>query len=172
MMVKLDFFSILQTGWDYIWEAPIAWFLQQTLFSQILIIVGIIAVSIAAVILVYYILKGVVYLLYYLFKGLYYLFKALFLGIYKLFELIFYAISGKPREKKNIIKPTTDQPIVLDDQSPQIFERDDIDFPNFCSECGRKITESLEPLLISRGVAFCFYCGNEFKVTTSNGAEY
>lgn len=168
----MDFFNILQTGWDYIWEDSIAWFFQQTLFSQILIIVGIIAVSIAAVVLVYYILKGVAYLLYYLFKGLYYLFKALLLGIYKLFELIFYAISGKPRKKKNYIKSTPDKPIVLNDQSPQIFENNDIEFPNYCTECGRKITESLEPLLISRGVAFCFYCGNEFKVTTSNGAEY
>ncbi|MHA2473182.1 MAG: hypothetical protein ACXAES_08115, partial [Promethearchaeota archaeon] len=86
-MVKLDFLNIWQTSWDYIWQNPITWFLQQSLLNQILIMVGIIAISIAAVILVYYVLKGVVYLLYYLFKGLYYLFKALFLGIYKLFEL-------------------------------------------------------------------------------------
>ncbi|MHA2290207.1 MAG: hypothetical protein ACXABG_15585 [Promethearchaeota archaeon] len=168
----MDFLNILQTGWDYIWQNPIAWFLQQSLLSQILILVGIIAISMAAVILIYYILKGVVYLLYYLFKGLYYLFKALFLGIHKLFELIIYGIPGKPKENEKIIASIPEQPFGQDSQSSQLIDSDDLDLPNYCSDCGRKITESLESLLISQGVAFCFYCGNEFKVTTPKAAEY
>ncbi|MHA1914778.1 MAG: hypothetical protein ACW986_05435 [Promethearchaeota archaeon] len=168
----MDFWIIFQTGWDYIWENPIAWFLQQTLLSQILIIVGVVAISIAAVILVYYILKGLAYFLYYIFKGLYYLFKAIFLGCYKLFELLFYVISGKPRGKKQIITPPSDQPTVLIEPSPKMVERSEVEMPNFCTECGQKITESLESLLISRGVAFCFYCGNEFKVKMAKDASY
>jgi hypothetical protein len=97
--------SIFQTVWDRIWNDPIGWFLEFPLLGQILIIIGLIALTIAALVLVYYILKGVAYLLYYLFKGLYLLLKAIFTGIYKLFEGLFYAISGKPKKTAQKITP-------------------------------------------------------------------
>ena len=172
MLVKLAYWDIFQTSLDFIWEKPIAWFLQQPLLSQILIIVGIVALVIAAVILVYYILKGVVYLLSYIFKGLHYLFKGIFLGVYKLYELLYYAISGKPREKKQIITPAPEKSTDSIEQPSRIIERNDATFPKYCTECGQEITESLESLLISKGVAFCFYCGNQFKLKMAKFSNY
>ena len=87
--------GILTTNWDIIWNDPIGWFLELSLFVQILIGIVLIAIAITALVLVYYILKGVAYLLYYLFKGLYYLFKGIYTGLSKLFEGLSYGISGK-----------------------------------------------------------------------------
>jgi hypothetical protein len=156
--------SIFQINWDYIWGDPIGWYLELPLLGQILIIVAIIALSILAVILVYYILKGVAYLLYYLFKGLYYLFKGIYLGLYKLFEALYYAISGKPKKKEEIIPKTPKSPPIPPQQATNLIEPNEIRIPNYCTECGQKITESLESLLISRGIAFCFYCGKEYEL--------
>jgi len=161
--MNLDW-SIFQTGWDYIWKDPIGWFLELPLLSQILFIIVIIAISIIAVILVYYVLKGVAYLLYYLFKGLYYLFKGIFLGVYKLFEALYYAISGKQKKKEEIITQIPEAPTLPPQQVSNLIERNEIRFPNYCTECGQKITESMESLLISRRSAFCFHCGKEYEL--------
>jgi len=40
MNMNIDW-SIFQTGWDYIWEDPIGWFLGLPLLNQILILIGI-----------------------------------------------------------------------------------------------------------------------------------
>ncbi len=156
--------GILETGWERIWNDPIGWFLEFPLFTQILIIIGLIALTIAALVLVYYILKGVAYLLYYLFKGLYLLLKAIFTGIYKLLEGLYYAISGKPRKKAPQITSLPSEPIIPPEDSPMSPEVTDVKIPYYCTECGQKITESMNTLLTSRGVAFCFYCGKEFKL--------
>ena len=169
--MNIDWY-IFQTGWDYIWKDPIGWFLELPLLSQILFIIVIVALSILAVILVYYILKGVVYLLYYLFKGLYYLFKGIFLGFYKLFEAIYYAISGKPKKKEEIIPQTPEAPTIPPHQVSNLTERNEIRFPNYCTECGQKITESMESLLISRGIAFCFHCGKEYELKIAVNPNY
>ncbi len=92
-------FTFLQTGWNLIWEDPIGWYLSLPLVGQILVIIIAIRLAIVALVLVYYILKGLAYLLYYLFKGLFYLFKGIYLGFYKLLETIYYAVSGKPKKK-------------------------------------------------------------------------
>ncbi|MHA2181435.1 MAG: hypothetical protein ACXAAH_08435 [Promethearchaeota archaeon] len=147
-----------------IWSDPIGWFLDFPLGVQILIIVGLIALTIAALVLVYYILKGVAYLLYYLFKGLYLLLKAIFTGIYKLFEELFYSISGKPRKKIQEVTPPSGEPINLPEYTSEFQEESNIKIPYYCTECGQKITESMNSLLTSQGVAFCFYCGTEFKL--------
>jgi len=164
--------SIFQTGWDYIWEDPIGWFIALPLLSQILIIIGIIVLTIIAVVLVYYILKGVAYLLYYLFKGLYYLFKGIFLGLYKLFEALYYAITGKLKKKEEIIPQTPEAPTIPPQQVTKLIERTEIIIPSYCTECGQKITVSMESLLISRGIAFCFYCGKEFELKMVENPNY
>jgi hypothetical protein len=155
---------ILQTGWERIWSDPIGWFLEFPLLTQVLIIIG-------ALVLVYYILKGVGYLLYYLFKGLYLLLKAIFTGIYKLFEGIFYAISGKPRKKEKVITSPHPEPVQVSDHEPKFKEGSEAKIPYYCTECGQKITDSMNSLLTSRGVAFCFYCGKEFKLKTTQYSE-
>ncbi|MFW9877122.1 MAG: hypothetical protein ACFFG0_28870 [Candidatus Thorarchaeota archaeon] len=159
--------NIFQSGWDYIWKDPIGWFLGLPLLNQILIIIGITILTILAFVLVYYILKGVAYLLYYFCKGLYYLFKGIFLGSYKLFEALYYAISGKPKKKENLIPNSPGVPIITPPQFDNLIERNEKRIPSYCTECGQKITESMESLLISRGIAFCFYCGAQFELKTT-----
>jgi hypothetical protein len=156
--------TIFQTGWDYLWQDPIGWFLELPLLTQILVFIWLIAITIAAIVLVYYILKGVAYLLYYLFKGLYYLLKGIFLGFYKLFEALYYAISGKPNIKKEQTPQTLEPPAMPPEQISTIIQQNEVRIPNYCTECGQKITESMESLLTSRGVAFCFYCGKEYEI--------
>ena len=163
--------GILTTVWDRIWSDPIGWFLEFPLFGQVLIIIGLIALTIAALVLAYYILKGVAYLLYYLFKGLYLLFKAIFTGIYKLFEELYYTISGKPRKKAQKITLPPTEPIVSPENIPKSQEVTDVKIPYYCTECGQKITDSMNTLLSSRDVAFCFYCGKEFKLKKTEYSE-
>jgi hypothetical protein len=163
--------GIMQTVWDRIWSDPIGWFLEFPLVGQILIIIGLIALTIAVLVLVYYILKGVAYLLYYLFKGLYLLLKAIFTGIYKLLEELFYAISGKPRKKVQKITPPSNVPINIPEYTPKSQEVTNVKIPYYCTECGQKITESMNSLLVSRGVAFCFYCGTEFTLKKTEYSE-
>lgn len=164
--------SRFQTGWDYIWEDPLGWFLELPLLIQTLFIITIIALSILAVVLVYYILKGVAYLLYYLFKGLYYLFKGIFLGLYKLFEILYYAISGKPKKQEELIPQTPESPTIPPQQASNLIERNEIRIPYYCTECGQKITDSMESLLISRGIAFCFYCGKQFELKMAENPNF
>jgi hypothetical protein len=117
-------------------------------------------------------LKGVAYLLYYLFKGLYYLFKGIFLGLYKLFQALYYAISGKPKKKEEMILQSPGTPTIPPQQVNNLIERNEIRIPNYCTECGQKITESMESLLISRGIAFCFYCGKQFELKIAESRSY
>ncbi|MFX1345578.1 MAG: hypothetical protein ACFFAI_10755 [Promethearchaeota archaeon] len=164
--------SLFQTGWDYIWKDPIGWFLELPLLNQILILIGIVILSILAIVLVYYVLKGVAYLLYYLFKGLYYLFKAIFLGLYKLFEALYYAITGKSKKKGETPPQTHEISTIPPHQVPTLIERNEISIPSYCTECGQKITKSMESLLISRGIAFCFYCGKGFKLKVAENSNF
>ena len=165
--------SIFQTGWDYIWKDPVGWFLELPLLSQILMIIGIIALTILAVVLIYYILKGVAYLLYYLFKGLYYLFKSIFHGLYKLFEALYYAISGKP-------KPESGTPAQEQQAPPQVEKQPEPITPvqktyqtvnpdvAFCSECGNKFSGSMVQTLSNKGFVYCIHCGKGFQGNSIN----
>lgn len=164
--------NLLQSSWDVIWEDPITWFLELPLFSQIILVIGVIALLIGVIILIFYILKGVAYLLYYLFKGLYYLFKGIFIGLYKLFEALYYAISGKPKKWKGKILTTTDVQVTPVQQrlSQYGIERENI--PSYCTECGHKLTESMQSLLISRGSAYCFHCGMQFELKAYENPKF
>jgi len=152
------------TNWDIIWNDPIGWFLELSLFVQILIGIVLIAIAITALVLVYYILKGVAYLLYYLFKGLYYLFKGIYVGLSKLFERLSYGISGKPMKKDQTMPPISKESIGPPEHVSNFEEIAEVKIPYYCTECGQKITESMNVLLTERGVAFCFYCGKEFML--------
>ncbi len=156
--------GILTTNWDILWNDPIGWFLGLSLLVQILVFVVLIAIAILALILVYYILKGVAYLLYYLFKGLYYLLKGIFTGLSKLLERLSYEISGKPRKKDQSTSPISKEYIEHPKHVSNFEEIAEVKTPYYCTECGQKITDSMGTLLNERGVAFCFYCGKEFKL--------
>jgi len=168
---KIIDLGTLTTNWDILWNDPIGWFLGLPLFIQILIIIVAIAIVIITLVLVYYILKGVAYLLYYFFKGLYYLLKAIFTGLSKLFEGLFSAISGKPRKKDKNNPPISKELIVPPVQVSNIEETAEAKIPYYCTECGQKITESMNALLNDRGVGFCFYCGKEFTLKNAETSK-
>ncbi|MFW9818578.1 MAG: hypothetical protein ACFFE5_03125 [Candidatus Thorarchaeota archaeon] len=155
------------------WQEIVDWFLAQPLFAQVLVIIGVVAVLALAVILVYYVLKGIGYLIYYLFKGIYYLLKGIGLLIYKIFEGLYYLISGKPKPNKCCEIPNEQQPTPQQSpQSNQVKEEEPI-VPiqktsqiirpevTFCSECGSKFTDTMLQSLSETGVAYCIHCGSK-----------
>ena len=150
------------------WQEIVNWFLIQPIYAQILVLVGVFAVLTLAVILVYYILKGVGYLVYYILKGVYYLLKGIGLLVYKIFEGLYYAISGKPKPDKNqdTVQQAPPQVIVIKQVEELIvpiqktvqYIRPEV---AFCSECGNKFSDSMVQTLSERGVAYCIHCGNK-----------
>lgn len=161
-MVDINVFGIA-------WQEIVNWFLAQPIFAQVLVLIGVFAVLVLAVILVYYILKGVGYLVYYLLKGVYYLLKGIGLLFYKLFEGLYYAISGKPKPQSNTETPQQAQ---QQQQAPQVKEEEPI-VPiqkssqlvrpevTFCSECGSRFTDTMLHSLTETGVAYCIHCGSK-----------
>ncbi|MFX1571402.1 MAG: hypothetical protein ACFFB0_01525 [Promethearchaeota archaeon] len=164
--------TLFQTGSDVVWDNPVGWFSSLPLISQILIIVGLIALSIAVLVLVYYLLKGLAYLLYYIFKGLYYLFKGIFLGLYKFFEAFYYVISGKRKKVKQEILIIPDSSQTSRENIPHKIDQITSKIPIYCTECGQRITESMAFLLTSQGVGYCFHCGKEFKKQKSYKSNF
>ncbi|MFX0003396.1 MAG: hypothetical protein ACFE9C_10245 [Candidatus Hodarchaeota archaeon] len=156
-------------GFVIAWQEILDWFLAQPLYAQILVLIGVFAVLVLAVILVYYILKGVGYLVYYLLKGVYYLLKGIGLLFYKIFEGLYYAISGKPKPQK-CCAPTQEEQ-VPQQQQPQVEEEPIIPIQKspqmvrpevtFCSECGSKFTDTMLQSLSNTGVAYCIHCGSK-----------
>ena len=152
------------------------WFLSVPIYGQVLVVVGAVAVLILAVVVVYYVLKGVAYLIYYILKGVYFLLKAIFLGIYKLFEELYYGITGNPRPVKNEEEAEAESDVsqaqVKEPQietSPVIKQMAPIQ-PDaaYCSECGNQFTEQMQEKLHENLRVFCIYCGKGYK---SNAIE-
>ena len=153
-----------------IWQEIVDWFLIQPIYAQILVLVGVFAVLTLAVILIYYILKGVGYLVYYILKGVYYLLKGIGLLFYKIFEGLYYAISGKPRPQSNTETP---QQAPQQQQPPQVKKEEEPIVPiqkssqlvrpevTFCSECGSRFTDTMLQSLTETGVAYCIHCGSK-----------
>jgi hypothetical protein len=164
------------SDWFYMWFEPFMdWFLTLPLIVQVSFIIGITAVLILTVILVYYILKGVAYLIYYLFKGLYLLLKAIFTGIYKLFKELYYAISGRPKPNKQK-EELEEQPIIIYEKTPTSISHTNQPVPTtqksfqevdshvaYCSECGNKFTERMSAQIHKEGQTYCVYCGKGFR---------
>ncbi len=156
-----------------------AWFLNIPIPAQVLIIIGTVASLILAVLIVYFVLKGVGYLIYYILKGVYLLLKGIFEGLYKLFEEIYYDLSGKPKPVKNssgseeqkvnppqtYVGPEIIKPVLKEIQTVQ---------PNavYCTECGSQYTERMLEQLAENGIAFCVYCGKGYKSTKVAAEQY
>jgi hypothetical protein len=165
-MVDVSIFGIL-------WEEIVNWYLIQPIYGQILVLVGVIALLALAVVIVYYILKGVAYLVYYLLKGVYYLLKAIGLLFYKLSEALYYAISGKP-------KPESGTPAQEQQAPPQVEKQPEPITPvqktyqtvnpdvAFCSECGSKFSSSMVQTLSNKGLVYCIHCGKGFQGNSIN----
>jgi hypothetical protein len=166
--------------WDYIrdqilfgLEEFMNWFLTIPMYGQILVIIGIVASLILAVVIVYYVLKGVAYLIYYILKGVYLLLKGIGLGFYKLAEALYYAISGKQKpikeEKEQEVQQekTVQFPVqkTAEPMRPIQPEFQPIN-PNaaYCSECGGEFTSKMHEQLAESGVIFCVNCGKGYKL--------
>ena len=154
------------------WQEFMTWFLSMPIPAQVLMIIGTVASLILAVLIVYFVLKGVGYLIYYILKGVYLLLKGIFEGLYKLFEEIYYAISGKPKPVKKT--PSCEEQKVNPPQTyvePEIIKpvlkQVETIHPNavYCSECGSQYTEKMLEQLAENGIAFCVYCGKGYKST-------
>ncbi len=155
------------------WEEIVNWYLAQPIYGQILVLVGVIALLALAVVILYYILKGVAYLVYYILKGVYYLLKGLGLLFYKAFEALYYVISGKPKPESST--PAQDQqappqverqpePIITVQKTYQTINPD----VAFCSECGSKFSDSMVRTLSNNGLVYCIHCGKGFQSRSIN----
>ncbi|MHA2180046.1 MAG: hypothetical protein ACXAAH_01340 [Promethearchaeota archaeon] len=151
-----------------IWEEIVNWFIVQPIYAQVLVLVGVIALLALAVVIVYYVLKGVAYLVYYVLKGVYYLLKGIGLLFFKIFEALYYAISGKP--KPECCPPAQEQQV-----APQVEKQAEPITPvqktyqtinpdvAFCSECGSKFSDSMVQTLSNKGFVYCIHCGKGFQ---------
>ncbi|MBN1803601.1 MAG: hypothetical protein JW891_18975 [Candidatus Lokiarchaeota archaeon] len=144
----------------FYWQDFANWFVTIPLLAQILLIIAAFAIIALAIILVYYVLKGVAYLIYYLFKGLYYLFKGIGMGIYKLGEALYYAISGKQKPIKQASVETEIKEQFIQVKTPIGRSYNEPSRISFCNECGAKFTRKMNEQLNTKGQVYCVHCGN------------
>ena len=150
------------------WQEIVDWFLVQPLYGQILVLIGAVAVLALAVVIAYYVIKGVAYLVYYLLKGIYYLLKGIGLLFYKLCEALYYAISGKEKPNANIQEQqgveVIQKPV---QQVPQLQPQKVVQFVDhdaaFCTECGNEFSQAMAQQLHEKGFVYCINCGKGFK---------
>ncbi|MFX0029328.1 MAG: hypothetical protein ACFE8B_08970 [Candidatus Hermodarchaeota archaeon] len=149
------------------WEEIVDWYIAQPLYGQILVLIGLFAVLALAVVIVYYVLKGVAYLVYYVIKGIYYLLKGIGLLFYKLFEALYYAISGKPKPEVANVQEQATPPQVEKEPEPitpvqRTYQKVQPDVA-FCSECGNPFSDSMIQTLTNKGFVYCIRCGHGFQ---------
>ncbi|MFX1239472.1 MAG: hypothetical protein ACFFA0_01610 [Promethearchaeota archaeon] len=151
-------------------EEIINWYLAQPLYGQILVLIGLVAVIALAVVILYYVIKGVAYLVYYVAKGVYYLLKGIGLLFYKLFKSLYYAISGKPKPESTTVQEQQEPPQVVKEpelitpvqRTYQIVQPD----VAFCSECGSPFSDSMVQTLSNKGFVYCIRCGHGFQANS------
>lgn len=130
------------------------WYLQQPLYGQVLAIIGIIAILVLTVLLIYYIIKGIAYLIYYSIKGVFYLLKYIGYGFFKLFEGFYLLVSGKSKYKSqnnnqfNIWNNSTKEPRI---------------FLEYCSECGKRLSNKMKNYLKKNEIVYCVNCGTRIE---------
>ncbi len=131
----------------------IEWYMVQPIYGQIFAIIGIFVLLALAIILIYYVIKGIAYLVFYIIKGVYYILKGIGYGFFKLFEGFYKLVSGK---RKSQVKEN----IETDEKHIDTNELNII----YCSECGRRFTKKMNHQLSVNGIAFCVNCGKQFRL--------
>jgi len=131
------------------------WYLNQPIYGQVLALIGLITLLALAITLVYYIIKGIAYLVYYIFKGIYYLLKGIGYGFYKLFEGFYFLVSGESKASTQKDEYTNIQ---------NNFTNENHYILEYCSECGRKISERMKLYFEKNGMAFCENCGKQLTL--------
>lgn len=149
----VDFWTVFMTFKD--------WFLTVPFIIQVLIIAALTAITVGALVLTYYVIKGVFWLIF---------------QIFKLFIELFKVIFGINRDKK-INAPTT-QPASKTVQT-QVSSRPTLptvaitpavqtQIPTatkmFCPNCGQSFTDSMIALVQKNGKTFCEFCGAQVEI--------
>lgn len=144
-------------------------FLGFSLFEQIIILACVVAVTVLAGMLVYYILKGVAYLVYYILKGVYLLIAGIIKGFYRLFKAI-----GKHGAKiLEEIGDTIDDAFNSDITPEKVGAAMSVPAQSnaqagpkhhFCTQCGTEYSENMEEALQNHDVCFCQACGSQTKI--------
>ncbi|MHA2392931.1 MAG: hypothetical protein ACXAEX_13375 [Promethearchaeota archaeon] len=150
----MDWDDIVDT--IYLWYNEFfEWYSVQPIYGQIFIIIGVIALLTLAIVLVYYVIKGIAYLIYYILKGVYYLLKGIGLGFFKLCEGFYYLVSGEEKPAKS----------TQNEESQTIMQHND-NSNNFlyCSECGQRFSIKMTNQIYTNGTVFCANCGKQFRV--------
>ncbi len=133
----------------------VEWYLEQPIYGQVLAIIGIITLLALVITLVYYVIKGIAYLVYYVFKGLYLLLKYIGYGFYKLTEGFYYLVSGKSKPSKQENSQTN-----IRNNSTSEYQY----ILEYCSECGRRMSERMKSHFNENGMAFCENCGTRLTL--------
>ena len=76
------------------------------------------------------------------------------------------------KNDKKIITPDPGPSPIPVQEKLTYYEVDRTKIPSYCTECGHKLTESMQSLLTSRGTAFCFKCGLQFELTTVENPNF
>jgi hypothetical protein len=142
-------------GIEFWYNTFIEWYLSAPIFAQVLAIIGLITIFALAITLIYFVIKGVAYLVYYLLKGLYLLLKYIGYGFYKLTEGFYLLVSGKSKSPKPDNSQNNIQNNIVSHQN-YILE--------YCSECGRKVSEKMKSYFLKNGTTFCENCGTHLNL--------
>jgi hypothetical protein len=156
------------------------WFTAADFLTQLLVIVGLVAVTVGIFALIYYIIKGVFWVLYQILKLFIELIKAIF-GIGKTFipktqpaPATTQPTANQQLIHQTIIQPnpnTTSQPTVQvtyvaaqPTQMAQPVQPTQTMSPSIqklhCPNCGQQFTAQMIQLIAKDGKTFCEYCGN------------
>jgi DNA-directed RNA polymerase subunit RPC12/RpoP len=136
----------------------IEWFIEQPLYGQILVIIGIVALLALTVTLLYYIIKGVAYLVYYTIKGVFYLLKYIGYGFFKLCEGFYLLVSGKSK-----LKTENNNQNGINTKSSEEKHV----FLEYCSECGKRSSIKMKNHLEVNEMVYCVNCGTRIEVKQS-----
>jgi len=137
----------------FLWYNEFAdWYLIQSVYVQILSIIGIITLLSLTIILIYYLIKGIAYLIYYILKGIYYLLKGIGYGFFKLCEGFYKLISGSSNSKTQ----TENKSIPFEESNRRTIM--------YCTECGKAFSEKIITKLFNNRIVFCVNCGKNFKL--------
>ncbi|MFX1570793.1 MAG: hypothetical protein ACFFCV_20840 [Promethearchaeota archaeon] len=140
---------------EFWYNTFVDWYLSAPIYAQVLAIIGLITIFALAITLVYYFIKGIAYLVYYILKGLYLLLKYIGYGFYRLTEGFYLLVSGKNKIKKQKSFQKNIQNNITFHQN-YILE--------YCSECGRKLSDRTKTYFAKNGMAFCEHCGTHLTL--------
>ncbi|MHA1519811.1 MAG: hypothetical protein ACTSRK_06465 [Promethearchaeota archaeon] len=140
---------------------------------QILIFVGLIALTVLTLSLVYYLVKGVLYLTFYIVKG------SLYLAYYSVklpLQIVFYTLKGitqlvfmpftyhRPHNHRRIRAH-----VIVRASYPEIKTKtpgeETIKINHFCPTCGKPFTSVMENLFVTSDRCFCESCGAKAEIT-------